>query len=339
MLERLGSVFGTMATLCGLLVPAPATAQPCGVHFANGDIVQGQLVKMSGGVLEVETSWGGVLEIDFAQVQRLETSEPLTLELSSGERRSGRLMTTESGNLEIASGTERPLVVPFSEVVAINPPEPRPVYSGSVSAGANVQSGNSDQQTLTAAANLKRASEKNVFTLNLRWIDAEQSGVETARSTYGAFKYDRELNDTIYLYGSLEMLEDTFKDLDLRTVASVGVGYHWLTGDRRSLSVEGGASYFSRDYISIADDDEITVRLASYFEWKLGEGIVLRDDLVLFPSFDDSSLNLRHELILTTVLFEGWAAELASILDYNGDPPPGFEKEDWLWVLGLNYGF
>ena len=325
--------------LCLLVAPSALLAQPCAVHLANGDSVQGELQTLTDGVLKVESPWGGVLEIDFSQVQRLETSGDVTVVLTSEETLAGRLTTTDSGQLEMASGTDRPRPLAFGDIAAINPPASEPRFSGTLSAGANIQTGNSDQQTLTAAVHLQHKKEKNVFKFDLRWVDAEQSGVTTASSTFGAFKYDRQINDKFYFYGSLEALEDEFRDLDLRTIVSAGAGYHWLTGERRTWSLEGGVSYFSRDYISIPDEDEITVRLASYFAWQLAENFWLRDELVLFPSFDQESLNFRNELSLTTTLLANWAVEFANVLDYDGEPPPGIEKEDWLWILSLNYGF
>lgn len=333
----------TFTGLCALWMLAfgatAIKAQPCVARFANGDRISGELVSMIDGVVTLETSWAGAVTVELANIASLETQEPVRLVLDDGRALIGPLIAATTGELAIrVDGSDNPRHLALAEIRAINPPsEAR--FSGSLSLGANIQTGNTEQSTLSAAVGAERKSELTRLAFRLRWIDSETDGERVAESAFGAFELNRYFSDKLYALGSIELLTDEFKDLDLRSVASIGLGYKPIRGNRWHLFIEGGLAYISRDFISVPDEDELTVRLAADLGWKLSPGIAFSEHLLLYPSFDNDSIELRNELSLTARLLNRWSAELTSIFEFESDPPPGIKQEDLAWVFGLTYGF
>lgn len=106
----------------------------------------------------------------------------------------------------------------------------------------------------------------------------------------------------------------------------------------RRVSLEGGLSYLTRDFLAAKDTEELTVRLGAEVGWSPGR-LMLSERLVIYPSFEDDSLQLRSETSLTTSILADWALELANVLEYDSAPRPGLERLDLLWTLGLQYAF
>ncbi len=215
-----------------------------------------------------------------------------------------------------------------------------PVWKGSVNIGASLQSGNTDRFNAAAGADAMRKSEQDRYSLNLLFNYSEEDGNKTAESYYGAAKYDYFFTQKLYGYIGLELLKDEFKDLTLRTIIGPGAGYQIWDEEIRSLSVEGGISYFSDNYKVAEDADWIAGRLAGNLMYKLLSSLTFTDQLIIYPSFEDiGDFNLRNEAAIATPLASGWALKFVNILEYDSDPPANIKETDVNWILTLQYSF
>lgn len=89
---------------------------------------------------------------------------------------------------------------------------------------------------------------------------AEENGVMTSRSAYAALKYDYFIRKKVYSYLAPELLNDKFKDLNLRVAVGPGLGYQIWDDKIKSLGLEAGLSYFSEDLRSGPDKQWLTAR-------------------------------------------------------------------------------
>jgi putative salt-induced outer membrane protein YdiY len=138
----------------------------------------------------------------------------------------------------------------------------------------------------------------------------------------------------------VELLNDTFRDLTLRTVVGPGIGYQIWDDEIKSLLFEIGASYFSEDRKENEDDNWITGRVGSNFSLQIIKGIVFSNNIIVYPSLEDfGQYQLRNEASLTSSLGAKWALNFTNILEYNSDPPEGVKKNDLYWILALQYNF
>jgi putative salt-induced outer membrane protein YdiY len=136
------------------------------------------------------------------------------------------------------------------------------------------------------------------------------------------------------------MLNDRFKDLNLRTIVGPGVGYQVWDDAKKALRFEGGISYFSEDLRDQEDNQYITARVAANLEYHFTDSLVFTDDLMVFPSIEEfGDYTLRNEVAIATSLGAGWKLKLSNILELNNNPPPGIEETDLTWLLALGYAF
>ncbi len=134
------------------------------------------------------------------------------------------------------------------------------------------------------------------------------------------------------------MLNDKFKDLNLRTVVGPGAGYQVWDSPIRFLMFEGGLSYFSENLKVGADRSWITARLAGTLRYKILKNISFIDYFVIYPSLEDfGEYQLRNEAGISTDLGFDWSLNFTNIFEHDSDPSVGVKKNDLQWILGLKY--
>ena len=336
--KKSGALGGTgvlVLTFLGILLGAlPAFAEEGAqtvVRLVNGDRLSGQLQQMVGGKLLLETAYAGVVEIDGAAIETLESTVSVVVEFGEGERVEGPL-SLSGGQIQVA-GRE----LSWSEVTAFNPPTPPAVrWQLDLSLGANLQRGNSESTALHLAATGYRETDRGKLSGRLAFSETDEGDVTTVSNTFLGLQYDFQLRGKSFLYVKGDFLEDEFKDLNLRSVLGLGIGYPLRDDDRLKIQVQGGLAYLDEDFIINPDQDELTVEAGYDLAWTLGWG-TFTERLLVRPSFEDDSYQFRLENTLTTTLAGDWALKLAAILDYDSEPPAGVEEDDLLFIAALQY--
>jgi putative salt-induced outer membrane protein YdiY len=320
------------------LYSAPAQADE--VVLDNGVTLTGTVTKMLDDVLSIESLYAKPIEVKKAWISRIRTDNPVEVHLFGGEIVKGKVETAEDGQLTVDEGLGRTATgIPLGSVQAINPP-PVDKWHGNVSVAANVQSGNTDRSGAAASADATRRSERDRFQMRFLYNIAQENGKLSTRNTFGALKYDYFFTKKFYGYLSLELLNDTFKDLNLRTVVGPGVGYQLWDDPVKALALEGGIAYYSEDLKAHPDRRWWSLRLAADFRYKFYDWLVFTDKLVLYPSLGTlGDFTLRNEAALLTALTTGWSLKLADITDYVNNPPSGTKSTDNQLIVGLQYTF
>ena len=164
--------------------------------------------------------------------------------------------------------------------------------------------------------------------------------------TYGVFVY--LCRDVVksskeilwYLYLNVDMLSDDFKDINFRTSVGPGFGYQIWDEENRSLWLEAGVSYTNEERDVGVDSDWVAARLGINFLYKLFDRILFVDNFVIYPNLDDTGeYTLRNEASLLTDIGSNWAFKLTNIWEQNSNPGPTLEKDDFTWILGVQYTF
>jgi putative salt-induced outer membrane protein YdiY len=327
-----------------LVLAASAVAQEAApeldtIKLANGDTITGTVKSAKGGKMTVATGYAAAIKIDIGKIESITTAGELTLKLDSGDRVKGRLRMVEKGVLEVILGPSGDTArIGWSRVKEINP-GPDVVYKGFVALGGSTQSGNTDRKSFSLSAQMDRITEIDRFSLRFLWNYSEEDEIRTARNVFGAVKYDYRFSDRIYGYLSLDLLYDEFRDIDLRMVASVGVGWDVVREDHLTLQAEAGVAYVSENFDTAPDDDHFALRAAGKLVWKISDAFSVRDQVVYLPSMEENQYILRNEFAVTSALGSGWSLNLSNVFDFQSDPPAGVDRSDTIWMLSLQYTF
>jgi putative salt-induced outer membrane protein YdiY len=311
------------------------------VVLENGNVITGKVVKLEKGSLTLTTGFSEPISVQTSKVRRITTDEPVEVHLPGGEVVKGKLSSPEPGQVVIDGGEGRgPVAVSWERVESVNPPAVAVEWTGSVTAGANLQTGNTERTSASIGAEAVKQSEIDRASFKLLYNYAEEGGEMTARNIFGAIKYDYFFTEKFYGYLSVELLSDKFRDIKLRSVVGPGAGYQLWDEKTSSLLLELGAAYFSEDLYAGVDDSWVTTRAAASFAWQLMENLKFTDSLVINNRLEDlGDFQLRNEAAITTGLGANWAMKLTNIAEYDSEPSPGFKSTDMFWILGLQYTF
>jgi len=312
------------------------------IILENGDRITGTVLKVEGEILILTTDYCEPIKIKKDKIKRIMTKEPVDVYLDSGEILKGMLSSNEDGSITVEPTEAREAtVIDWGKVSAINPsPVKPPKLKGNVAVGANMQSGNTKHTSASVGAKAVRKTEQDRVSLNFLHNYAQEDGEMTTRNTYGSLKYDYFFVKSLYGYAGVELLNDTFRDLNLRTVVGPGIGYQIWDDQIKSLLFEIGVSFFSEDRKENEDDNWITGRLGSSFSLQIIKGIVLSNDIIVYPSLEDTGeYQLRNEASLTSSLGAKWALKFTNIFEHDSDPPEGVKNNDLYWIMALQYVF
>lgn len=321
-----------------------STASADQLELANGDRLSGKVLEKAGDTLIFETAYAGKLEVKWSEVRSLSTDMPLQFTLSDG--------SAVDGTLELANDTaafNRPdgqrVMVAVDQIAAVGPippvgPPPL-IWHGDALAAATVVRGNTDTDAYHLGGRVvgeQKAMQRYTITAAL---NREATEGETTKDQYllGG-KYDRFFSDVWYGFLGADFEKDKFKDLDLRSVFSAGVGYQFFNRDDLKLSLEGGASYTDEDYREGDDDQYAGLTWALNWEQKLlgamdffhrHRGIKGLDSMDNFIIAAQTGVKFP--------LLAGFTATLEYDVNYDNDPPADVEKTDSTYILGIGYSW
>lgn len=312
------------------------------IELENGDRLTGIVLHIQGGILTLETEYSEPIKIQKEKIRSISTNKEVEVHLSTNEILKGKIKMDDYGSLIVESSKERQITpINWQSIQAINPPPViPPKWKGNLSVGADIQSGNTKRTSLSVGAETRRRSEHDRFSIRFLHNYAEESDEVTVRNTYGALKYDYFFTHSLFGYLSVELLNDKFKDLNLRTIVGPGIGYQVWDDDIKSLLFEVGVSYFSEDLKEGEDDNWITGRFGSNFSYKFLDAIEFSEQIIVYPSIEDfGKYKLRNEASLISSLGSRLALKFTNILERNSDPPEEVRKDDLYWILSLLYSF
>ena len=309
------------------------------VEFGDNNILQGTVSTLEKGTLVFSTAYAEKIKIPVGQIKNISTDNPVTLKMTNDSTLTGKLTTLGDGQVAIILDlVEQTVPFKWEQVKNIN--EPPGSWTGSFAAGGTVQTGNVERTSVSVGFDARRDWEHDRFQFRALHNYAEDTGNITSRNTFGAMKFDHFFTENFFTGLSLELSKDQFKDLNLRAIIGLGLGYRIWNDDVKTLEVEAGATYFSEDLDLGPDDQFISGRVGVTFSYKILENLVFKDYLLYYPNFEDTKeYRLRNEATLISQLGQGWSLKLSHIFDQNSDPSPGVEEKDQQYIFALQYSF
>ena len=316
---------------------SPALADK--VEFGDGNILQGTVSSLTDGTVVFSTDYAKKIKIPVDKIKTISTDKPLTLQLTNKSTLKGKLTTLEDGQIAIIlEPVGETVPIKWEQVKYIN--KPPGGWTGGFAAGGTVQTGNVERTSISVGFDAKREWEHDRFLIRFLHNYAAESGEVTARNSFGALKFDHFFTENFFTGLSLELLKDKFKDVNLRTIAGLGLGYRIWNDDIKMLEVEAGVTYFSED-LNIGMDDQFAAgRVGINYSYQVLENLVFKDFMLYYPSFrEPREYRLRNEASLTSQLGSGWSIKLSHIFDQNSDASPTVEDKDHQFIFALQYSF
>jgi putative salt-induced outer membrane protein len=344
------------------------------VTLKNGDRFTGKVVKSDGKTLVLHTDAAGDITIQFAAIQDIKTDEELHVSLKGGKTAVGPVTTTD-GKIEIATKTTGTVEAPKDDVTLIRNDAEQLAYdkslhpglahgwNGGANVGFSIARGNSETENLALALNAVHPTLNDKIMLYVSSINT-QNNLATpstvANLVQGGFRYDRNLNPKLFVFGAADFTSNALQFLDLRQVYSGGVGFHAIASDTTTLDFLGGVNYTHETYSNGTEipptppsttptgvfesygqtNRFVALTLGEELDHKFGKSTVLTENSYFYPNLQQTG-EYRWTLNVGTVTkiskWLGWQNQFGDIFVSN--PPTGAKKNDVVFTTGLNIAF
>ena len=207
--------------------------------------------------------------------------------------------------------------------------------------GGNASEGNTDE--INASLDLEATMRTENVRFNIRFLYnyGEDDNRVTTRNWLGSLKYDYFLNSW-YTYLAVEMYNDKFEDVDLRTAAGPGLGYQFWDEASKSLALEAGMTYLSENLKEGEDDQWINARFAGDLMIRIFESVTFREQPLVYVNVEDTDkVLIRNEASIRTAIGTAWALRLTSIIKHDTQPSEEKDvlKTDYDWIFALELSF
>lgn len=324
------------------------------IELTNGDKLTGTAIKLEGGKLTFKTSYADAFAIAWDQVASLKTSQPFILPTPKGnlsvtsiERtNSGLIVTTQSG----------PSTMALAAVTVLRTPADQKAYEDSLhpnwghawAATGNVSfaltRGNSDTTNFGAGLTAARTTTTDKTALYVNTIygrNADATPTTSANATNGGIRYDHNITPKLFVFGSGDFSSNALQDLDLRSIAGAGFGWHALKSPRQSFDLLGGAVWTHEDYSATATAASNTnsfpaLNLGEQFTRQLGASSSLTEQGEFYPDLN----NLGEYQFTINSTFSTKIGKIFNwVTSFNDNdtsfPPSGTVKNDLILTTGL----
>jgi len=338
-----------------VLAPAVLADQ---ITLKNGDHLTGAIITSDAKTLVLKTEYADVVTIKWDFVQQIESSQPLYVGTKGGQVIVGPVTTSdsklavatkESGNVPVAKADVTSLRNAEEEkkteaaLDRLQHPRLGDLWGGSLDTGLGLVRGNSESSNFTFGLNAVRASTRDKISLytSSQFSRSTVNGVTAtnAQSIAGGVRYDLNVSDKSFGFGTVDLFNDRFQGLDLRTVIGAGGGIHAIKDKRTTFDVLFGGT-FNREFFATFNRSSAEVLVGETLTHKFLASSAFTESVFFYPNMSSSG-NYRSTISLGLITkltrFLSWQT---SFNDYDlSDPPPGKKSNDLLLSTGLRLTF
>lgn len=210
---------------------------------------------------------------------------------------------------------------------------------GSGELGYANTSGNTDSTSIYGALKLNYIQQvyevKSAFEIN----NKSEDGQQTQERYVGELQYNRfyATDKSFYSFGQARLERDQFADLELDSLATVGVGKTLLKDANMQLSAEAGVGYQYTDFTTAEDTDQAIMRAKGDFFYLFNEHVKFTQDAIVYAGGEQ--VKLETNTGLKVKLNGNLSMKLAYQYRSNSDPAPGVKKVDTQTLATLMYDF
>lgn len=212
------------------------------------------------------------------------------------------------------------------------------LWSGELSAGIDLQKGNTDRQKINSAIKVVRKTDLWETTINL----SQKSTHENNEKTEDEFKASGEgrykLDDRRFLFGDAEYVKDPLSGYTYRMSETVGVGYTTELSEKAKIDTKISLGLrHSESEDTGAVEHEAIIKPALAYNRKLRDNVEFEQLL---------STNIGQEFILSesttslkTKLFDNLYFKVVFDIDHTNEVPEGKKNMDTQTLMQIVYGF
>jgi len=209
-------------------------------------------------------------------------------------------------------------------------------WTGKGEIGGSFASGNSENEAVNAALQVKNTLEKWTHTLGFAGNYGNDGTDTTAQRWELRGQSDYKFTDRAYAFGAGRYEDDRFSAYDYQASLAAGLGYKIIDSERTKFWVQGGPGYrFAELRDTGESEDGLIFRGDLGFDHQLTETTKIVERFLIETGSDNTYL--QNDLGLEVAINGALALRLGYQVRHNTEVPAGTEKTDTLATVGLIY--
>lgn len=210
-------------------------------------------------------------------------------------------------------------------------PTPPPLWAGKGELSFVATSGNTDTQTIGAAAELEYRPAPWALLFKSAFVRSEANEEENARALTATLRGSRTLSPRLEAFARADYFQNDFAGIADRYSGEGGAAYAVFPNPPNKLKVEGGIGY-TRELRTPGDDLSFpTARAAFLYEWQISKTAVYAEEFSFLANLEESAdWRIANTGSLTAEIVRAVALKLSFAILYSNEPVPGFRKRDTL---------
>ena len=271
------------------------------VETTDGSRLVGEIAKISGGVLHLETAYAGTLEIPMAQVATFSSDEAESVRLANGNVAVGPVRGSADGSISIATsgGTVNATT---SEVAASWAPGERDPdvvaqeaalagqirkWSYEAAVGIAGCTGNTSKDDFSVALSATLEGPTDRLNLYTAYQYSKAEGVATADEVIGGMSYTSFFSEKFGWYVREELERDRFEGIEFRSTTAAGLNYRVFKQPTHSLELTAGLALRYESLETGGSDSFPGLDFGLKHYWKFAEWAEVTNTLTYNPAFED----------------------------------------------------
>ncbi|GHC59396.1 DUF481 domain-containing protein [Roseibacillus persicicus] len=219
------------------------------------------------------------------------------------------------------------------------PGDPAMGWVTTAALGLSLAKGNSDSLQASLAYDTAYRSASNEFFLSAAYSYGETDSTTSSDALAASARYNRLLNERLYLGAGLGFLRDDIAQVSYRLTPNALLGYYLIKNERMTLALEGGPAYVFEEVAGV-EDSYFALRAAERFTWNIGPRLTFNQSLVADADpndFDNTLYTFNAYLDADITSHLSW--RLAGTYVYDNQPAAGLEKDDLTLTSGIAVQF
>jgi len=375
------SRFTIAAVLVAILLACTTWSRADEILLDDGSRVVGQITSIVDNQVAISTAFAGDLKIDAQRLRGITTAQPMAVTLASGDRVVGTLNYDATAGQRVTGGTLGDVPVALGDVrsvwpaadadaataAAVSDPEAREViartqervkeleaevvelekaqkslWSVRLQAGLSGQSGNTESIAVRGRVEGKRESANDRLFLFGSGRYSRENSVVSANEIIGGARLEVDITPRLYAFAKVELEYDEIENIDLRALATGGLGYFWIREDDEHLKTSFGVGYQFEAYRNGGNESEAILDIGLDYRKAIAPWILFTHTTQYYPTLDEISefrlvLNTGFEIPLTTD--KKWKLKIGVENRYNSQPPPATKRMDTFYFADLVLDF
>lgn len=311
------------------------------IILKNGDQITGEILLKDNGTLSVKTSYAGTIKIDWQQVKSIATESPVEVMFVNKEIKKITSFYTKDEEEKLKQNNSASI----EEVKYINP-APHITgkgisWRGRINTGAIIRDGNTDNERARLDGEIIARTKKRRYTAASTLNYATEDGAETESNISGLFKLDHFVSQKWYITGHIKLLDDKYKDLNLRTIVGAGLGHQFKESRLLNLSAELGIDYVDEDFIAADDNEYPAARWSfNYDQFLFKEALqVFHNHTLNIGLKDTEDIILDTKTGVRIPIISNLNANFEIDVEWDNSPGEDKERTDSTYIFGLGYTF